>query len=138
MKKRYITLIVIILALLVLGCAGSNSGNTSTTSSDNSQQVKTQAVEQPATTEPLTILDSKITYEEIGGYTVTGTAKANKDLSYAEVTSKCYDANGAVIGSYIANMQNLKKGETWNFKILGPFDNSVTVAKYTVSNGNSF
>lgn len=135
MKKIYVTLIVIILAFLVLGCAGSKSGN-SDISSDNSQQAQTQAVEQPA--EPLTILDSTITHDEITGYAVSGTARANKDLSYAEVTSKCYDSNGAVIGSYLTNMQNLKKGETWNFKILGPFDNSVKVSNYTVSNGNSF
>lgn len=139
MKKRYITIGVIILFILVLGCAGSGNNNSGTSSkSDNYQTGNSTEVNQEVPQEPLTILNSKLVKEQYGGYSITGTAQANKDLSYAEVSAKCYGSDGAVIGSYIANMNNLKKGEKWNFKVIGPVDNTVRVTNYTIANGNSF
>ena len=136
MKKRYLISIgVVLLIILALGCAGSNNSGSN---SDNYQTGNsTQAVQedsQPA----LTVLDSQLVKEEYGGYSIKGTAKANKDLTYAEVSAKCYGPDGAVLGSYIANMNNLKAGETWNFKIIGPVDAGTKVDKYTIGNGNSF
>jgi hypothetical protein len=139
MKKRYITIGVIILFILVLGCAGSGNNNSGTSSkSDNYQTGNSSEVSQEVSQEPLTILDSKLVKEQYSGYSITGTAKANKDLGYAEVSAKCYGPDGAVIGSYIANMNNLKKGEKWNFKVIVPTDESTRVVNYTIANGNSF
>ena len=143
MKKIYIVFGVILLALLVVGCSGSN--NTTTESkSDNSQPATAEPATQPTQVkqevaeEPLTIIDSKLVKEEYIGYSITGTAKANKDMSYAEISAKCYGPDGAVIGSYLTNMQNLKAGETWNFKVIGPMDDSVRVENYTIAAGNCF
>ncbi len=132
MKKIFITFGVVLLVLLALGCSGSNN------SSDNTQSGNTEEVTQVEEQEPLTVVDSQLVKEQYGGYSITGTAKANKDLSYAEISAKCYDPDGAVIGSYLTNMNNLKAGETWNFKVIGPMDDSVRVANYTIGNGNSF
>ena len=132
MKKLYITIAAVLLVVLALGCSGNDSG------SDNYQAGNTTEVKQESTQEPLTIIDSKLEKEQYGGYSITGTAKANKDLSYAEVSAKCYGADGAVIGSYLTNMNNLGADETWNFKIIGPIDDSVRVENYTIKNGNSF
>lgn len=96
------------------------------------------STETVSTQEPLEILNSKLVPESYGGYSITGTAKANKDLTYAEVTAKCYGQDGAVIGSYIANMNNLGAGETWNFRVIGPMGEDVRVENYTITNGNSF
>ena len=132
MKKLYWAILVIVLVFLALGCAGSNNTSSDYQEGDSSQV--TQQENAPA----LEILNSKLVKEDYGGYSVQGTAKANKDLTYAEVSVKCYGADGAVIGSYITNMNNLKAGETWNFKVIGPFDDSVRVANYTIANGNSW
>lgn len=117
---------------MALGCSG-NSSNPDKYQPGNSTQAN-----QEASKPPLEILNSKLMKQEYGGYAVTGTAKANKDLTYAEVSVKAYGSDGAVIGSYITNMNNLKAGETWNFKVLGPFDDSVRVVNYTIANGNSW
>ncbi len=132
MKKLYIAIGIILLVFLAIGCSGSNSG------SDNYKEGNTTEVKQTEAKEPLEIIDSKLVKEQYGGYSITGTAKANKDLSYAEVSAKCYGADGAVIGSYLTNMNNLGADETWNFKIIGPIDDSVRVENYTIKNGNSF
>ncbi len=133
MKKIYIAILAIAAIFLALGCAGNNTNTAETSKAGNVTEVK-----QDAAQEPLTVIDSKLVKESYGGYSITGTAKANKDLTYAEVSAKCYDSGGAVLGSYLTNMNNLKAGETWNFKIIGPMDASVRVENYTIGNGNSF
>jgi len=133
MKKMTIFSILIIFAVFAaIGCTGNNS------SSDNYQQGNSSEVAQAEEKAPLEIVNSELGKEEYGGYSITGTAKANKDLSYAEVSAKCYGPDGAVLGSYITNMNNLKSGETWNFKIIVPVDSSTRVTNYTIGNGNSF
>lgn len=131
MKKIYIAILVIFAVFLAIGCSGSGSN-----SDNNYQQGNTTDVTQAEEKQPLEIIDSKLVKEQYGGYSITGTAKANKDLGYAEVSAKCYGTDGAVMGSYIANMNNLAAGETWNFKVIGPFEGVVT--NYTIRNGNSF
>lgn len=133
MKKITIFSILIIFAVFAaIGCTG-NSSN-----SDNYKQGNSSEVTQVEEKAPLEVIDSKLVKESYGGYSITGTAKANKDLSYAEVSAKCYGSDGAVLGSYIANMNNLKSGETWKFKIIGPMGEDVRVSNYTIGNGNSF
>lgn len=132
MKKIIVIIVAIALILISLGCSENNDN------SDNYQGEYSTEITQEAAQPALTILDSKLVKEEYGGYSVTGTAKAGTDLSYAEVLAKFYDPDGSVIGSYIANTNNLKTGETWNFKIIGPVDNSVKVANYAIEEGDSF
>lgn len=129
MKKYAIVFLTVFAIMVAVGCTGSNNANNY--QSGNSTQA-TQETTKPA----LEILNSQLNKEQYGGYSVTGTAKANRDLSYAEVSVKSYNANGGVIGSYLTNIQNLKAGETWNFKVLGPFDDSVRVTNYTIAPGN--
>lgn len=136
--KKYIFVLTIMLAVMAaVGCSSSDSSG-SNINIDNYQSENytelTQTAEQPA----LTILDSKLTKDEYGVYFIIGTAKANKDLGYTEVSAKCYGPDGKVIGSYVANMNNLKAGEIWNFKVIGPIDDSVKVTNYIISSGNYF
>jgi hypothetical protein len=135
MKKALIVIGVITLAIIALGCSGSSNNGSST--SDNYQQGNSTQAVQEVSQPALTILNSKLVKEEYSGYSITGTAKANKDLTYAEVSAKCYGPDGAVIGSYLTNMQNLKSGETWNFTVIVPTDESTRVTNYTIANGNS-
>ena len=124
MKKIYIAFGVILMALLVLGCSGSNNASDNSKSDNTPPATTEQAVqtdEQPA----LTILDRKLVKEEYGGYSITGTAKANKDLGYAQVDAQFKDANGVILQSSLANVQNLKAGDMWSFKVIGPFEGNV-------------
>jgi len=127
MKKIYIVFGVILLALLALGCSGTNN-----TATDTSQPAP---VKQVIEEKPLTILDSKLVKEEYGGYSITGTAKANKDLGYAEVDAQFKDADGVILQSSLANVQNLKSGDVWSFKVIGPFEGNVENYSIAVSNG---
>jgi hypothetical protein len=125
MKKIYIaTITAIVLVFLALGCSGSN--NTADNSkSDNSQPATTEQVVQTEEQPALTIIDSKLVKEEYGGYSITGTAKANNDLGYAQVDAQFKDANGVILQSSLANVQNLKAGDMWSFKVIGPFEGNV-------------
>ena len=49
---------------------------------------------------------------------IVGIAKniSGKDLSYVSVNFSIYDANGILLGSAYANMNNLSAGESWRFE----------------------
>lgn len=61
-----------------------------------------------------------VDYNEYLGYSavIKGTAKnpSNKNYSYACVEFSVYDAAGNNLGTAIANINNLSKGDTWNFE----------------------
>lgn len=131
MKKYTIVFLTILAIMTAVGCTGSNNAN-------NYQPGNSAQATQETTKPALEILNSQLVKEEYVGYSVKGTAKANKDLTYGEVSVKAYGSDGAVLGSYITNINNLKSGETWNFKVLIPVESSVRVANYTIANGNSW
>lgn len=78
----------------------------------------------------LSVSDENISidHNEYIGYTVTVTGTientTGKDLSYISVEYKIYDSSNAVIGTALANANNIGKGETWRFEAnsLGWFD----------------
>lgn len=61
-----------------------------------------------------------VDYNEYLGYSavIKGTVKnsSNKNYSYASVEFSVYDAAGNNLGTAIANINNLSKGDTWNFE----------------------
>lgn len=123
MKTIYKIGIAVLAVFLLLGCIGSN-GNTdkNTTPSDNVQSTPEKAPELP-----LNVTENVLTKDQYGYYYVQGTAIANKDMTYAEIDAQFTDADGAVVGSFLTNTQNLKKGQTWKFKIIGPIDSSTVI-----------
>jgi uncharacterized protein YcfL len=124
MKKLYIAIGIVFLVFLAIGCSGSNSG------SDNTQ-TQTVAPEQTA----LTLGNFTLTPESYGGYSVTGTAVANKDLKYAQINAQFFDADGALVYNSLTNTQNIKAGTTWKYKIPCLVDSSVKVASCNVTEG---
>ena len=48
----------------------------------------------------------------------TVTNNSGRDLSYVQILIPTYDADGNKVGSAIANINNLKDGETWKFKAM--------------------
>lgn len=133
MKKIILVLLIMVLASFALGCSESTAPEqTKPANPAASTPAATPAPIQDAT---ITILNSKLTKENTA-WIVEGSAQAGQDLSYAQVDVKFYGKDGAVMQSGIANINNLKAGEKWNFKVYGPFEG--TVANYTIESKNNF
>ena len=70
----------------------------------------------------LTVSDTHIsvTYNDYLGYTatITGVAEntSGQNLSYASVEFSVYDSSGNNLGTAMANINNLGKGDTWRFE----------------------
>lgn len=64
--------------------------------------------------------DMSVTYNEYLGYsaTIKGVAvnTSGRDLSYASVEFSVYDASGNNLGTALANINHLGKGDTWRFE----------------------
>jgi hypothetical protein len=57
----------------------------------------------------------------LGTATITGEVvnRTGARLSYAQVTVTLYDANGSVVGTALANVNNLDPGASWRFTASG-------------------
>lgn len=70
----------------------------------------------------LSISDTQLTvsYNEYLGYSasITGVATntSGRNLSYASIEFSVYDSNGNNLGTALANINNLGKGDTWRFE----------------------
>jgi hypothetical protein len=135
MKKGVLIFIIALALIFVAGCTDNGTdyeeGNVEPASEEVTEQVTTEEV-QPL----LVINDHSLGKEEYGGYIVTGSATANKDLSYAEVKVKYYDESGALVGSDFTNIVDIAAGETWNFKVYGPSEDSIRVTEYKIAVGD--
>lgn len=49
---------------------------------------------------------------------ITGTLVADRDYDYLQIEIPCYDSEGNNIGSALANVNNLREGETWKFEAM--------------------
>lgn len=119
-----------ILILIIIGAAaGSGSDNTGTTPSTPMTGTTTSTLQ-----EDFTLQEGHTgSTDEYGfSYTVEGSIKnnTNKQYSYVQVTFNLYDADGAQIGSALANINNLEANGLWKFKAIGSFGEGETVASY--------
>ena len=122
MKHKIITGLLI---LIVLGCIGSANKGTST-----DKPVATNSTAKEATTPAKTekkevekpkyeILEQKESDQDGIRY-ITGKIKNNtgKQISYAQVEINLYDENKQLLGSTLANVNNLEVDGVWNFKAI--------------------
>lgn len=117
-------ILIVVIVLVVVGVIGSMGGNGS--SSDNANQPATSQ-EQTATSEqttpepdpePYTVVDETLISDNPYMAVIAGTLTNNtdSDKSYIQVEYVIYDADGAQIGTALANTNNLKAGGTWKFE----------------------
>lgn len=99
---------------------------------------QTQEVE-PAKQEPYTIADEQLDDSNQFAVYVTGTLTNNTDdeMGYIQVEYNLYDADGAQVGTALANTSNLKAGGTWKFEALGTASPD-EVASYELADVTSF
>ncbi len=113
--------LIVVVALIVIGAVGSMGGNGGTdqaTAGDEAQTSEQQPVEQP---EPYTISDEQLDASNGFAVYINGTLTNNTETeaSYIQVEYNLYDADGAQVGTALANTSNLKAGGTWKFEAIG-------------------
>ena len=118
-KKKPIgkIVLIVVVVLVVLGAFGSLSGgDKGSGSSTSAGAAKTE--QKKSEQEPYTISDETLDTSNPYGVKITGTLVNNtdEDKSYLQIEYNLYDADGAQIGTALANINNLKAGGTWKFE----------------------
>ena len=113
--------LIVVVALVVIGAIGSMGGNggaNQTPAGDETQTSEQQPAEQ---TEPYTISDEQLDASNGFAVYINGTLTNNteNEVSYIQVEYNLYDADGAQVGTALANTNNLKAGGTWKFEAVG-------------------
>ena len=112
--------LIVVVVLVALGAFGSLSGGDKRSDSSTSAgAAKTeQTEEKKPEQEPYTISDETLDTSNPYGVKITGTLVNNtdEDKSYLQIEYNLYDADGAQIGTALANINNLKAGGTWKFE----------------------
>lgn len=113
--------LVVIAVLLVLGAIGSMGGNQPSTSEPAGSTAQPAPAEPEPEPEPYTVSDEVLDTSNPFAVKIQGTLVNNtdKDRSYIQVSYNLYDADGAQVGTALANTNNLKAGGVWKFEALG-------------------
>ncbi len=113
--------LVVIAVLLVLGAIGSMGGNQPATSEPAGSTAQPAPAEPEPEPEPYTVSDEVLDTSNPFAVKIQGTLVNNtdKDRSYIQVSYNLYDADGAQVGTALANTNNLKAGGVWKFEALG-------------------
>lgn len=128
-KKGIGRIVLIAVVVLVVFAAigsmngGGNSGGTSSGgSSDTTQEPQSQPAEQAEEEqEPYTVTNEELDTSNPYAVFVDGTLTNNtdKEVSYIQVEYNLYDADGAQVGTALANTNNLQPGGSWKFEAYG-------------------
>lgn len=113
--------LIVVIVLVVAGVVGSMTGNGEANkggASGNAETTGQQPVEQK---DPYTISDEQLDTSNQFALYIKGTLTNNTDneVSYIQVEYNLYDADGAQVGTALANTSNLKAGGTWKFEAVG-------------------
>ena len=113
--------LIVVIVLVVAGVVGSMAGNGEASkggASGNAETAGQQPVEQK---DPYTITDEQLDTSNQFALYIKGTLTNNTDseVSYIQVEYNLYDADGAQVGTALANTNNLKAGGTWKFEAIG-------------------
>ncbi|MEI7814714.1 MAG: FxLYD domain-containing protein [Coriobacteriia bacterium] len=125
-KKSKVGIIIAVIAVVLVLCscvaivANSPSSNTQpgTSTGTGSTSPANPGAAAPAAKKGLVVTESSFLAGEYGIRYVTGTVVNNSDKNYGyvQVAINLYDAQGAQVGSTMANINNLAPGGTWKFK----------------------
>lgn len=107
-----------------------SSGTPTTIESSSSGDAAADAGSDASSDAPYTVADEAITGDAYS-CTITGTFTntSSNTMSYAQVSYNLYDADGAQIGTALANTNNLASGGTWKFEAVG-FESVEDVASF--------
>ena len=115
---------VCFIGLIIVGaCVGGEDGDTS---SDSGSSVQETVVEKYNITE----VSGNTSY---GITTITGNLTANRDYEYLQIEIPLYDSEGNKVGTALANISGLNKGETWRFEAIGTDGSKYDINKAEVT-----
>ena len=102
---------------LTFALAGCSSGATTETTASEAASTEAASTE-AAPVEDYTVSDETLDTSNPYAAYITGTLTNNKDtdVSYVQVEYVLYDADGAQIGTALANTNNLKAGGSWKYE----------------------
>ena len=111
--KTVVKLFILLTVIgLIIGVATSGTETVDTdTSTPTTEQVKPTVIEKYN----IEIIE---TTSQFGSLTITGTLVADKDYEYLQLEIPCYDSEGYSVGSALANVNNLSKGDKWKFEAI--------------------
>ena len=104
--------------LALAGCNGSDAGDDASAA----EQPAEEQTEQPAEEkEPYTVSEEQLDGSNQFATYITGKLTNNTDdaVSYIQVEYNLYDAEGAQVGTALANTNNLQPGGVWKFEAIG-------------------
>lgn len=102
------------LAFTLAGCSSDATTETTASETASTEAASTEA----APVEDYTVSDETLDTSNPYAAYITGTLTNNKDtdVSYVQVEYVLYDADGAQIGTALANTNNLKAGGSWKYE----------------------
>lgn len=116
-------IVIVIVALAVIGgviggtsseSSSSNSASDSNSSLNSIESIASNGLELVGGVESVEIEKDAFSWYFKG--TVVNNKK--KDLSYCQIEINLYDADGALLGTAVDNVNNLKAGGKWKFKAM--------------------
>ncbi len=113
--------LIVVVALVVIGAIGSMGGNGGTNQAATGDETQTREQQPAEQTEPYTISDEQLDTSNGFAVYINGTLTNNteNEVNYIQVEYNLYDADGAQVGTALANTNNLKAGGTWKFEAVG-------------------
>ena len=149
-KWWFWVIIVVVVVAIAGGAAGSGNGGSNTAqpqdavsadsaassesgsaNGDSAAPSDSNADDSAQADSDYTITDETFVDNGYGSYSITGTFTnaTGRELSYVQVTYRMLDADGAQIGTALANTNNLPDGSAWKFDAMY-FDSDVAPASY--------
>ncbi len=128
---------------LAFTLAGCSSDATTETTAEETAATETAAAEaataETAPAEDYTVADETLDTSNPYAAYITGTLTNNKDtdVSYVQVEYVVYDADGAQIGTALANTNNLKAGGSWKYEAYVTAD-AASVASFELAEITGF
>lgn len=138
-KSVWKIILIVVVVIGVIGAVGSGGKSDSKGSADAPAQEQKQEEPEPEEQEPYTITDETLdTSNQFSAY-ITGTLTNNtdRDLDYIQVEYVLYDADGAQIGTALANTNNLKAGGAWKFEAAA-FEDGAEIASFELADVTGF
>ena len=138
-KSVWKIILIVVVVIGVIGAVGSGGKSDSKGSADAPAQEQKQEEQKQEEQEPYTITDETLdTSNQFSAY-ITGTLTNNtdRDLDYIQVEYVLYDADGAQIGTALANTNNLKAGGAWKFEAAA-FEDGAEIASFELADVTGF
>lgn len=130
--KKWWFWVIIAAAAIIIGSSASGGDDTPKTDSGSQGTQSVQAQTEKSTEKKdLEVADLSMTTDNYSTK-ITGkiTNNTDKTYSYVQVTFSLYDSEGALLGTALANVNNLEAGGVWKFEAIG-FESNVASYKLT-------